>query len=303
MSTINQDMSESNLIFVHSKLDELGLEASEFRVYSHLARRANMFAKAWPGIDSMAKTCVLSRSTVIRAISNLTDWGMIRTTKKMGFNNEYVLTKPSEWKHPNLVTVDNVRASEPEGVSNEERGECQIRNGVVPNEERSSVKSGTEGCQMRNVSISIEGTPSKVIQKKSKKPQIEPSEEAKSLVTELYDLIRLNDPHIRDPKDEKLKRQQLEAHRLITEDGRPKEEASRVLAWAKKDKFWGGFIFSISKFRQKYPTLRAQWREKQGHTFKTEVAPKRQSLSEINAMERAQALSSSATTNNTENLK
>ena len=98
MKTLRQDHSEFNCIFVHSELDDLGLDVYEFRIYAHLARRANGKAKAWPGITSMSGSCRMKRHTVIRAIHQLEERGLIRVVRKSGGLSEYVLTAPSGWK-------------------------------------------------------------------------------------------------------------------------------------------------------------------------------------------------------------
>ncbi|MCC7518003.1 MAG: helix-turn-helix domain-containing protein [Verrucomicrobiae bacterium] len=98
MNTLRQDRSEFNVLFVHSQLDDLGLDVYEFRIYAHLARRANGKTKAWPGITSMSRACRMKRHTVIRAIHQLEERGLIRVVRKPGGLSEYLLTAPSEWK-------------------------------------------------------------------------------------------------------------------------------------------------------------------------------------------------------------
>ncbi|MCC7517867.1 MAG: helix-turn-helix domain-containing protein, partial [Verrucomicrobiae bacterium] len=98
MNTLRQDRSEFNCIFVHSELDDLGLDAQEFRIYAHLARRANGRTKAWPGLSSMTKACRMNRHTVIRAIRGLEERNLIAVRRKTGGLSEYVLTAPSKWK-------------------------------------------------------------------------------------------------------------------------------------------------------------------------------------------------------------
>lgn len=97
---LRQDRSEFNVLFVHSELDDYGLDSHEFRIYAHLARRANGKARAYPGINSMAESCRMNRHTVIRVISSLEEKGLIRIEKRSGALNQYVLTAPSEWKSP-----------------------------------------------------------------------------------------------------------------------------------------------------------------------------------------------------------
>jgi hypothetical protein len=97
MKTLRQDRSEFNVLFVHSELDDLGLDPHEFRIYAHLARRANGKSRAYPGITSMSESCRMKRHTVIRVIRSLEERGLIKVLRKTGGLNEYVLTPPSEW--------------------------------------------------------------------------------------------------------------------------------------------------------------------------------------------------------------
>ena len=97
---ILQDQNEFNVIFVHSKLDDTGLTPYAFRVYCHIARRANRAKSAWPGIGSIAKICEMSESTARRAIQELEDRDMLMVQRCAGINytNLYTLTSTDQWK-------------------------------------------------------------------------------------------------------------------------------------------------------------------------------------------------------------
>lgn len=105
MKLLIQDRSEFNLIFVHSELDDLGLDCYEFRIYAHLARRANSKSRAWPGITSMSHACRMKRNTVIRSVRGLELYGMIRVKRRSGGLSEYFLTAPSEWQSSSTGTL------------------------------------------------------------------------------------------------------------------------------------------------------------------------------------------------------
>ncbi len=105
MKILRQDRSEFNVLFVHSELDDYGLDAQEFRIYAHLARRANGKNKAYPGINSMSEACRMNRHTVLRVIKSLEEYGLIKIIKKSGSLNEYLLTTPSEWKRAEATDV------------------------------------------------------------------------------------------------------------------------------------------------------------------------------------------------------
>jgi len=89
-----------NVLFVHSSLDDAGLSPYAFRIYCHIARRANKSNTAWPGLGSIAKVCSLSESAARRAINELEDRGMLTVKRCMGGSgtNIYCLEPKSFWK-------------------------------------------------------------------------------------------------------------------------------------------------------------------------------------------------------------
>lgn len=105
MKSLQPDHADLDLIFLHSKLDEYGLDLHEFRLYAHLKRRANGKRWANPGIASMSKICGMKRNTVVRTIRSLEVRCMIRVTRTTGGRNEYILTHPSEWEKPGETSI------------------------------------------------------------------------------------------------------------------------------------------------------------------------------------------------------
>jgi hypothetical protein len=95
-SNLRADLSESNIIFIHSALDEAGLTAAAFRVFAHLARRAGKDG-CFPSADNMAKTCRLERKTIFAALTELEDMGLIERQKRAGCSTRYTLNPPSRW--------------------------------------------------------------------------------------------------------------------------------------------------------------------------------------------------------------
>jgi hypothetical protein len=89
---------EPNLIFLHSRLDEYGLSAPQFRVYAHMARRSNLHGSAWPAIESMARICRLHPRTVRSAIRELIRRNMITCEPRTGATTLYRLTQYSQWR-------------------------------------------------------------------------------------------------------------------------------------------------------------------------------------------------------------
>lgn len=94
----------SHLVFIHSTLDDLGLKPAVFRVYCHLARRANaggaLDGVAWPAVAGMAEVCRLHPQTVRQALRSLTSLRMITATVRSGRTTEYRLAHPSRWLRP-----------------------------------------------------------------------------------------------------------------------------------------------------------------------------------------------------------
>lgn len=72
-------------------LDDLGLTATQFRVYCHLRRRAGPTEWAKPGLRSIAKTCRLRTDTVQKALRELETFRLIdiHPPKKQGETSEY----------------------------------------------------------------------------------------------------------------------------------------------------------------------------------------------------------------------
>jgi DNA-binding MarR family transcriptional regulator len=108
-----QDQSEMNVIFVHSSLDDAGLSVYAFRVYCHIARRANRTGSAFPGIQSIGTVCGISESQVRRAIKELEDRHFMEVRRTTGGtkSNVYFLTPPSSW---NPCLTDTPVSQEPD---------------------------------------------------------------------------------------------------------------------------------------------------------------------------------------------
>lgn len=105
---------ELPVVFVHSVLDELGLSAAEFRLYCHLARRAdNSTRVAYAAHDSMASVCRLDIKTVRRALQALVERGMITVERRPGYPNCYRLAPRSYWQSGVDAEDDFVRPGFP----------------------------------------------------------------------------------------------------------------------------------------------------------------------------------------------
>jgi hypothetical protein len=103
-------MSAASYLFVHSDVDDAGLDASEFRVVCHLYRRQNTQREgyAWPGKKSIARTCRLNEKTVERVLKSLVARNVISEDRSQTGQGAGVLRKvnpPDCWlKSPHTET-------------------------------------------------------------------------------------------------------------------------------------------------------------------------------------------------------
>lgn len=84
-------------IFIHSVLDDLGLDPYTFRVYARLARRGDR-SSAWESIASMAEGCCMSEKKVRDALTELEKRRMLRRKERPGKTSIYILTDAPEWQ-------------------------------------------------------------------------------------------------------------------------------------------------------------------------------------------------------------
>jgi hypothetical protein len=94
----SNDQPPDRMMFVHSRLDELGLTPAQFRVYGHLSRRADKSGVAWPAVANIARVCRLHPKTVRAALRALIGRSMIVPTFRAGETTCYNLTSHSEWR-------------------------------------------------------------------------------------------------------------------------------------------------------------------------------------------------------------
>lgn len=94
--SLRHDLSESNILFVHSSIDDANLTPAQFRVLAHLARRAGR-GDAYPAIESIARICLLNPKTVRECLKVLSARRMLSIKDRPGFSRLYTLTKPSIW--------------------------------------------------------------------------------------------------------------------------------------------------------------------------------------------------------------
>jgi DNA-binding MarR family transcriptional regulator len=95
-------------LFVHSALDEYGLNLYEFRILAHVARRESKNRGCDAAQGKMAKVCGMSQRMVLEVLAVLCDAGILRKEKADGRRtNSYRLNPPSNWEHPSKL--DEIR--------------------------------------------------------------------------------------------------------------------------------------------------------------------------------------------------
>jgi hypothetical protein len=102
----------SQYVFIHSSLDDAGLDPFEFRIWCHLRRRAKERV-AWPGMRSIAEKTGISLGKVCPIIRSLQAKGFLTATKRSGDqSNIYIVTVPEEIQRPyNEQGVHDVNAT------------------------------------------------------------------------------------------------------------------------------------------------------------------------------------------------
>lgn len=85
-------LQEKKPIFVHSALDEAGLDVYEFRLLSHIARRGKCFAT----LTTTAKICQMSVRKAQSTLKSLENRGLIQKKQRKGSTDIYNLA-PDIW--------------------------------------------------------------------------------------------------------------------------------------------------------------------------------------------------------------
>lgn len=93
-------------VFIPSFLDDYGLDPYEFRIYSHIARRAGG-GVCFEGLKGIARCCLMDIKTVRQKVAVLIDMGMLKCSRREGMTHEFTLTRHSEWEHPE--TLEEIR--------------------------------------------------------------------------------------------------------------------------------------------------------------------------------------------------
>lgn len=107
-------------LFVHSALDEYGLNLYEFRILAHVARREGKTRGCDAAQGKMAKVCGMSQRMVLEVLAVLCDAQILRKEKTDGRRtNTYRLNPASKWKDPSELDAIRMKRKK-ELIANEE---------------------------------------------------------------------------------------------------------------------------------------------------------------------------------------
>lgn len=97
--TSKNDMPSGNVLFLHSFLDEYGLDPYEFRTYSHVVRRSGgkgnvaFFAK----LSTTSKLLSMSVRKLQGCLKLLCALRLLRKESRPGRTDQYFVTPPKTW--------------------------------------------------------------------------------------------------------------------------------------------------------------------------------------------------------------
>lgn len=89
--------STDGLSFIHSTLDDFGLNPTQFRVYCHVARRAGRDGKCSDSVATFGKACGLHPNTVRPALKLLVEHRLLSMHPRRGQTTFYRRNPWSEW--------------------------------------------------------------------------------------------------------------------------------------------------------------------------------------------------------------
>ncbi|MBW4430106.1 MAG: helix-turn-helix domain-containing protein [Nostoc desertorum CM1-VF14] len=121
---------------VPSYFDEYGLEPMEYRLYSHIVRRAGKNS-CFESIPNMARSCLMNEKTVRKSLRVLVAARLIRVVQeRKGRTSIYELTQPGEW-----LDSQSLPAIRQEFTTNNVNQNL-LQNGNTPENNDSGTKSG-----------------------------------------------------------------------------------------------------------------------------------------------------------------
>lgn len=114
-NTASQSTRGFNIIFIHSTLDDAGLDPKEFRIFAHLSRRASS-GVAWPSVKTMGEVCCISQSRVRLALKTLTERGFVTCEERAGRTYLWTINPPEKWI---AVVLTPVKSDSPTPITSD----------------------------------------------------------------------------------------------------------------------------------------------------------------------------------------
>lgn len=146
--------------FIHSSLDDSGLDTSAFRVLCRIIRRGDCVES----VDNMALGCRLHPDTVWDSLKRLIDHGMVSRIPRPGRPTLYRVTPDSEWKS---APTGNEGAPESKGYPSKPGGTHRKVRGTP---------TGNGGVRSVSLEVSPSKYPSKATHPTLSEVQIEAKE-------------------------------------------------------------------------------------------------------------------------------
>jgi hypothetical protein len=244
--------------FVAIPLEELGeLTPQGFALHAALLSYG-WRGSCWPGMDKLGARTRMGEKALRAAKDELIEAGLLDQTRRgQGKPNLYVVR-----------TWDQRRAGSAESRSSQAqvldpplgRYEVDVEEvDVVLSDERttSDPSSGRFSEPSRPTSKTADRNGNRMVPPADRAERLRQAAGVLKLCYTLRDLMLENDPKAK-PKPSSVGWMDA-AEKLMRIDERHFEECMAVLEWSQRDEFWKGNVLSMPKFREKYPTLRAQW--------------------------------------------
>ena len=199
---------------------------------------------AWPSVKTLAEYACCSERTVHRRLRDLEAAGLIRRGDQALVGHLDANRRPVVWDLPVGVTVWHTS-----------RGDTSA--GVTPGTAWGDTP-GSPGVTLVADKPSI--TPYGV------KPSDEPSPVIREDVAEVCQIVADHVTLVTGSAPRVGARWEQQARLMLDADGRTVAEVQELMAWVSASAFWSPNILSVSKLREKWPTLVGQARRDMGRS-------------------------------------
>jgi hypothetical protein len=169
-SEIKVEEGRRSPIFLHSELDDYGLDVYQFRIYCRLARRAGTSGDAYESVQNMSNGCGMCPAKVKAALRYLEDVNLITRISRPGKSSIFRLNDITSWIRPDLAMRRPRSSHIPSTSYDPGHDRTQVmtepRSSHIPSTSGSQVP-GSSHSQVPGSSGSHEVYPSKAIPKGS----------------------------------------------------------------------------------------------------------------------------------------